>query len=73
MRTRKLPPDLEELRVEIREYAVDFGLDFFEVVFEMVDYDEMNMIASLPLISEVTTRSSSPKCSCRSLMNCPEP
>lgn len=43
---RRLPPDLEEHRQVIRQYAVDFGLDFFEVVFEMVDYDEMNMIAS---------------------------
>ena len=43
---RLLTPRLEELRTEIRKYAVDFGLDFFEVIYELVDYDEMNMIAS---------------------------
>ncbi len=43
---RTLTPRLEELRREIRGYAVEYGLDFFEVIFEMVDYDEMNMIAS---------------------------
>ncbi|MGE3163476.1 MAG: SpoVR family protein [Planctomycetota bacterium] len=46
MKGATLPEDLAALRNEIRGYAVDFGLDFFEVVFEMVDYDEMNMIAS---------------------------
>ncbi|MFN0056929.1 MAG: SpoVR family protein [Planctomycetota bacterium] len=43
---RRLPAELEELRVEIRGYAREYGLDFFEVLFEMVDYDEMNMIAA---------------------------
>ena len=43
---RQLTPRLEELRTQIRAYAVDFGLDFFEVIYELVDYDEMNMIAS---------------------------
>ena len=43
---RTLTPRLEELRSEIRGYAVDYGLDFFEVIYELVDYDEMNMIAS---------------------------
>ncbi len=43
---RLLPPQLEELKNEIRGYAVEFGLDFFEVIYEIVDYDEMNMIAA---------------------------
>lgn len=42
----QLPPELAELKDEIRGYAVEFGLDFFEVIYEMVDYDEMNMIAA---------------------------
>lgn len=46
MKDTALPPDLRELKDAIRQHAVDFGLDFFEVIFEMVDYDEMNMIAS---------------------------
>ena len=41
-----LSPDLEEWRLRMRSEAVDFGLDFFEVIFEMVDYDEMNMVAA---------------------------
>ncbi len=43
---RLLTPRLSELRDEIRGYAVDFGLDFFEVIYELVDFDEMNMIAA---------------------------
>lgn len=46
MKDTALPPDLLEMKQEIRQHAVDFGLDFFEVIYEMVDYDEMNMIAS---------------------------
>jgi stage V sporulation protein R len=34
------------MRVEIEAYAREFGLDFFDVIFEMVSYDEMNMIAA---------------------------
>ncbi|MBI1910200.1 MAG: SpoVR family protein [Deltaproteobacteria bacterium] len=33
-------------RDEIREHAVAYGLDFFEVVFEVVDFNAMNVIAS---------------------------
>ena len=33
-----------EWKDTIRQVAVDSGLDFFEVLFEIVDYDEMNMI-----------------------------
>ncbi|MCA8962511.1 MAG: SpoVR family protein [Planctomycetes bacterium] len=43
---RTLPSELVEIRDRVRGYAVEFGLDFFEVLFEMVDYDEMNMIAA---------------------------
>ena len=43
---RDLTPELSEWKDTIRQVAVDKGLDFFEVSFEMVDYDEMNMIAA---------------------------
>ncbi|MDE0957137.1 MAG: SpoVR family protein [Planctomycetota bacterium] len=46
LRNRELTPEIEEWRQTIRQYAVDCGLDFFEVLYELVDYDEMNMIAS---------------------------
>ncbi|HEX5131158.1 MAG TPA: SpoVR family protein, partial [Candidatus Krumholzibacteria bacterium] len=37
---------LAELIQEIEGYARGFGLDFFPVVFEMLDYEEINMVAS---------------------------
>ncbi|MEK6706913.1 MAG: SpoVR family protein [Bdellovibrionota bacterium] len=42
-----LTPDLERIRDQIRGHAEKYGLDFFEVVFEMVDYDQMNSLAAL--------------------------
>ena len=39
--------ELSKLRDEIRGYAVGFGLDFFDTVFELLDYDQINAIASL--------------------------
>lgn len=41
-----LPEHLESVRVEIERHARDFGLDFFDVMFEVVSYDEMNMVAA---------------------------
>jgi stage V sporulation protein R len=42
-----LPPDLAKCRDQIRGYAEGYGLDFFEVVFEMVDYDQISSLAAL--------------------------
>ena len=41
-----LPPHLAEMHSEIRGYADEFGLDYFETIFEMVTQDEMNMVAA---------------------------
>ena len=41
-----LPSHLETLRREIRGYAREHGLDFFEVFFEILSYEKMNEIAS---------------------------
>jgi stage V sporulation protein R len=41
-----LPEDLASLQGVIEEYARDFGLDFFEVRFEMLDYRMMNQVAA---------------------------
>lgn len=41
-----LTPELARIRDRTRELAESYGLDFFEVIFELVDYDELNMIAS---------------------------
>src|SRR5687768_16927990 len=43
---KSLTPRLAALNKEVEGYAREFGLDFFETVFEVVTYDEMNMVAS---------------------------
>lgn len=39
--------DLDNLKEEIRVHAIDCGLDFFDVVFEMCTFDQVNQIAAL--------------------------
>lgn len=41
-----LPPRLLDMKKEIEGYAHDYGLDFWDVVFEVVNYDQMNMVAA---------------------------
>src|SRR5262245_36498869 len=41
-----LTPRLSALKDEIEGYARDYGLDFFETVFEILSYEELNMVAS---------------------------
>lgn len=41
-----LPPDLLELQKVLEGYALDFGLDFFPVHYEMLDYRMMNQVAA---------------------------
>lgn len=41
-----LSPELARERDVIRQRALDFGLDFFEVIFEVVDFQQMNEIAA---------------------------
>ncbi len=41
-----LTPELAKVRDQIRKYAEDFGLDFFETIFEMVDHEQINSLAS---------------------------
>lgn len=43
---RQLPSELEDARIEIKAICEDYGLDFFETVFEMCTYEEINMIAA---------------------------
>ena len=38
--------ELREAQVAIEGYARDFGLDFFETHFEMLEYDELNEVAA---------------------------
>jgi stage V sporulation protein R len=41
-----LSPDLERWRHEIEGYARQYGLDFYDVVFEVLDYDQLNEVAA---------------------------
>lgn len=43
---RPLPGYIKEIQDELAEIAAGYGLDFFETIFEMVDYEEMSMLAS---------------------------
>lgn len=43
---RQLPPRLADLEQEIKGYAKEMGLDFYEVIFELLTYDEVNMVAA---------------------------
>jgi stage V sporulation protein R len=38
--------DLTGVREQIQKYAEDYGLDFYETIFEVVEFDELNEIAS---------------------------
>jgi stage V sporulation protein R len=41
-----LPQELDQARRRIEGYAREFGLDFYDVVFEVVDYDQLNEVAA---------------------------
>jgi stage V sporulation protein R len=42
-----LTPELDDLKEEIKAHAIDCGLDFFDVVFEVLNFDQINQIAAL--------------------------
>ena len=41
-----LPPHLLDVQQEILQHAKDYGLDTFETVFEVLDYDRINEVAA---------------------------
>jgi stage V sporulation protein R len=41
-----LPQQLAGYQKEIRAYAREYGLDFFDTIFEVLDYKEMNQVAA---------------------------
>jgi len=45
-RTKPLTGELLRLKEEIHQYALDYGLDFYPVVFEVCDYDTINILAA---------------------------
>ncbi len=46
MRNTKLPPDLQAAWEEIEGYAKDYGLDFFPISYEVLDYRTLYEVAS---------------------------
>ena len=45
-RDTTLPPRLLDIKKEIEGYARGFGLDIYETIFEVLGYDEINMVAA---------------------------
>ena len=41
-----LTPELERARVKIEKIAAGYGLDFYETIFELITYDQMNQFAA---------------------------
>src|SRR5205809_6742775 len=42
----RLPPDLRALKQEIEAHAREFGLDFYETIFEVLDAEDLNEVAA---------------------------
>src|SRR3990167_1535497 len=42
----KLGPELAAVKHEIEGYAREYGLDFFDVVFEVLDWNQINEVAA---------------------------
>jgi len=43
---RPLPPEIRDIQLRMEELAASYGLDFFETIFEMLDYEELSMFAA---------------------------
>ena len=46
VRTEPLPPYLRQQNLEIEEIARSAGLDFFQVIFELLDARDVNALAA---------------------------
>lgn len=42
----EIPPELRDIVIEIEAHCKNLGLDFFPIIFEMVDYRQMSEIAA---------------------------
>jgi stage V sporulation protein R len=42
----KFPTELKGIKYEIQDHAKAFGLDFYQVIFEVLDYRELNEVAA---------------------------
>ena len=41
-----LPLEIDRARRQIETHAREYGLDFYDVVFEVLDYDHLNEVAA---------------------------
>ncbi len=41
-----LPPELAEIKMQIRDVAQEYGLDFYDVVFHILDFSGINQVAA---------------------------
>jgi stage V sporulation protein R len=41
-----LSPELAEIEAEVQVYAREYGLDFFDTIFELLDYQQINEVAA---------------------------
>src|SRR5258705_12637939 len=42
----RLPAELCDLKLQIEGFVRDYGLDFYETIFEVIDADDLNEVAS---------------------------
>ena len=47
MKKTHLPPNLQAAWEQIEQYAIEYGLDFFPIIFEMLDYKTLYEIAAM--------------------------
>jgi stage V sporulation protein R len=43
---RQLPQEIRDIQLEMEDIAAGYGLDFFETIFEFLDYEELSMFAA---------------------------
>ena len=43
---RPLPTEISDIQAEMEERARSYGLDFFPTIFEILDYEELSMVAA---------------------------
>ena len=46
MRTKPISGELERIKDDILKHALDYQLDFYEVIFEVCDYETINILAA---------------------------
>ncbi|MBU0504679.1 MAG: SpoVR family protein [bacterium] len=42
----EISPELNEWRIKIEHWAKEYGLDFYETIFEVLDWNQINMVAA---------------------------